>query len=119
MREMAPRARTDFMAQRFDGRDAAVKVPLAGVSGRHYVRVTLALGRLDRRVFTRFAEARKPPARLHIIWSRSEGAAGTHFETSNRISPSQRWRSFRGWLLRTGDLAELSPSLSQPAKRLP
>ena len=77
MREMAPRARTGFMARRFDGRDAAVKVPLAGVSGRHYVRVTLELGRLVRRVFTQFAEPRTPPARLHIIWSRSKGAAGT------------------------------------------
>ncbi len=76
MREMTARARTDFMARRFDGRDAAVKVPLAAVSSRHYVRVTLALGRLVPRVFTQFAEPRTPPARLHIIWSRSEGAAG-------------------------------------------
>ena len=90
---MEPRARTGFMARRFDGRDAAVKVPLAGVSGRHYVRVTLTLGRLIRRVFIQFAEPRRSPARLHIIWSDPK---------AQRVSPSRRRRRFRGCLLRTG-----------------
>ena len=86
MREMEPSARTGFMDRRFDGRDAAVKVLLAGVSGRRYVRVTPTLGRFIRRVFIRFAEPRTPPARLHIIWSRSEGAAGFAFPTAAFVS---------------------------------
>ncbi len=86
MRDRSARARTDFMARRFDGRDAAVKVPLAGVSDRHYVRVTLTSGRLVRRVFTQFAEPRTPPARLHISCSRSEGAVGFAFPTAAFVS---------------------------------
>ena len=36
----------DFMARRFGEDEAPVKMTLAGVSGGHYVEVTLALGRL-------------------------------------------------------------------------
>ncbi len=46
MLRIATRQRIGFIARRFGGDAAAVKMTLAGVSGGHYVRVTLALGRL-------------------------------------------------------------------------